>query len=102
MASAPISDDIPQLVTAAMEVAKEAGGDLTHYLRWNYVRLANKLWPDDYTDEQLMAMNAVMAQAWSSKLAEAGTSDPVLDDLVGVINTQVRRRPPLRVVGSTN
>lgn len=98
MPSAKTTDDLSQLVTAAMGVAREADGGLTHYLRWNYVRLANKLWPGDYTDEQLMAMNAVMAQAWSSKLASSGASDPVLDDLVGVINTQVRGRP-LRLLG---
>lgn len=102
MSTDPTNDALTQLVTAALEVARESDGGLTHYLRWNYVRLANKLWPDDYTDDQLMAMNAVMAQAWSSKLARSGTSDPALDALVGVINSQVRRRPSLHIIGAAN
>lgn len=98
MTAETAKDDLTQLVGAAVQVATEAAGGLDNYLRWNYVRFANKLYPLDYTTEELMAMNAVMAQAWSRKLSLMGTGDPLLDPLVGVIDTQVRRRPGLRLV----
>ena len=98
----PASIDLSQLVSAAVQVAQDAHDNLDHYLRFNYVRMANKLYPLDYTRDEMMAMNAVMAKALSRKLAALGTGDVALDDLIGVLDAEVSRRPDLRVIGTAN
>jgi hypothetical protein len=73
MSAEPVSD-LPELVGAAMKVADESAGSLDHYLRWNFKRLINELYPDDFTSKELMACNAVFAQVLSRKLAVSDTT----------------------------
>ncbi len=66
MAAEPIRDSLSELVSAAVQVS--AAGDLDHYLRWNLLNLLHELNEDDYTRDELMAMNVINAQALSRKL----------------------------------
>lgn len=96
MAVEHIDDDLSQLVRAATQVA--AAGKLLHYLRWNYVNLVNELWPTDYTQDELMALNAIHAQALSRKLSLLRAGDVLRDPRI--VATQMAGRPDLRVIPS--
>jgi hypothetical protein len=97
VAAEPVSDDLSQLVSAATKVSH--AGKLGHYLRWNYVNLVNELWPTDYTEDELMALNAIHAQALSRKLSLLRAGDVLRDPRI--VTAQMRRGPVLKLIRPT-
>lgn len=67
MAAEPIRDNLSELVSAAVQV--NATGSLDRYLRWNLLNLLDELNEDDFTTQELMAINVLLAQAFSRKLS---------------------------------
>lgn len=95
------NDDLSQLVGAAVQVSN--AGKLDQYLRWNLLNLLDELYEDDFTTEELMAINALLAQALSRKLTLTQPRVMLLNPVVVVgRSAEVGGERSLRLLPSAN